>query len=133
MQSKALIQSKIFWLALVSFILSLLSGFTHKEFGPGTADQIVALDWGNISQALLSVGIILARWFFTGTRIGGVFTAVPRVYFLLILFFASLTATYAQTAYTEPVRLWQWRNKPALERPMSAAHFLCGPVAGLLT
>lgn len=133
MPTKSLIQSKIFWLALVNFVLAIAAGITHKTVGPTMAEDIVSLDWGNISQALLSVGIILARWFFTGTRIGGVFTAVPRVYFLLILFFASLTATYAQTAYTEPVRLWQWRNKPALERPMSAAHFLCGPVAGLLT
>ena len=114
MPTKSLLQSKIFWLALVNFVLALLAGFTNKTVSPDMADEIVSFDWGNIGQALISVAIVLARWLFTSTRIGGLFTALPKsAYFLLILFFATLTATYAKTTYTEPYRAWQWRDKPA--------------------
>lgn len=71
MLSKGLFKSKIFWLAFIGFILSLVSGWTNKTFDPTTAAQIVSLDWANVAQALISTAIILARGFFTNSRISG--------------------------------------------------------------
>ncbi len=70
---KGLFNSKIFWLALVSFLISVVQLLTGKEIPAGTAEQIVAIDWTNIVQAILSLLVIVARAFFSGSTIGGWF------------------------------------------------------------
>lgn len=89
MEKKGLFHSKIFWLAVINLVIAVLGGLTHKAFAPGTAEEIVSLDWGNIGQALVSVAMILARWFFTSAKIWG-FTAV-----LLAVFWLDVPAAQA--------------------------------------
>lgn len=89
MEKKGLFHSKIFWLAVINLVIAVLGGLTHKEFAPGTAEEIVSLDWGNIGQALVSLAMILARWFFTSAKIWG-FTAV-----LLAVFWLDVPAAQA--------------------------------------
>lgn len=71
MLSKALFKSKIFWLAFLGFVFSLVGGWTNKTIDPGTAAEIVNLDWSNILQAAISAAVIIARAFFTNTKISG--------------------------------------------------------------
>ncbi|MCA0235452.1 MAG: phage holin [Bacteroidetes bacterium] len=70
---KGIFKSKIFWVAAVSFLLSVVQLLTGKEVPAGTAEQIVGIDWTNIVQAILSLLVIVFRVFFSGTTIGGLF------------------------------------------------------------
>ena len=70
---KGLFKSKIFLLALAGLLLAVYQFFTGHPAPDGSAEQIAAIDWTNVGQGLLSLGVILARAFFSGTAIGGSF------------------------------------------------------------
>lgn len=72
MDTKPLFRSKEFWVAALGFIFFVLQGLTTVTIPPGTADEIVALDWSNVGGALLSLAIIILRAFFTKTKIVGI-------------------------------------------------------------
>lgn len=70
---KGLFKSKIFWLATISFLIAIYQLLTGRVVPDGTAEQIVAIDWSNIAQAIISLLVILARAFFSGSKISGFF------------------------------------------------------------
>ena len=72
MDTKPLFQSREFWVALLGFIFFIVQGLTTVTVPPGTAEEIVALDWTNVGGALLSLAIIALRVFFTKTKIVGI-------------------------------------------------------------
>lgn len=72
MDTKPLFQSKEFWVAALGFLFFVLQGLTTVTVPPGTAEEIVALDYSNLGGALLSLAIIALRVFFTKTKIVGV-------------------------------------------------------------
>lgn len=129
--TKSLFQSKIFWTALVSFVLALLGGFTHKVITPGMADDIVALDWSNIGQAALSLGIILFRWFSSGSRISGIFPKVASTTFLILALALLSSGSALAASVKQPYRAWQWQTKPA--QIGIYLQYWCSPVAPLVS
>ncbi len=70
---KGLFSSKIFLMALAGLLLSVYHYFTGSPAPEGTAEQIAEIDWVNVGQGLLSLAIILARAFFSGSAISGLF------------------------------------------------------------
>lgn len=58
---KKFFQSKIFWLALISFVSVVAKGLFQVEIDIETQTEIVNLDWGNILQAIISVLLIAIR------------------------------------------------------------------------
>lgn len=71
MDTKPLFWSKEFWVALLGFLFFVVQGLTTITVPPGTAEEIVSLDWSNVGGALLSLAIIALRVFFTKTKIVG--------------------------------------------------------------
>ena len=113
MKVKGFFQSKTVILALVNLVLAILGGLTHREL-TYLGQEIVALDWQNISQALISVVMIFVRVFFTsGAKISGLLKLSPTstTYLFLLLCLGSAGAAIA--APNQPYRAWQFRNRPA--------------------
>ena len=60
---KALVNSRIFWLAVMSLISVTIDGLFKINIDVETQEKIVSLDWGNIRTALFDGLFILARIF----------------------------------------------------------------------
>lgn len=58
---KSFFTSKIFWAAFLNLIFVVLNGLVGWVASPDTAEMILALDWTQVPQALLSVVIIVLR------------------------------------------------------------------------
>lgn len=76
MPTKGFFQSKIILLALLGLVLQLVAPLLHHTYDPATGDveeSIVSAIFGggNWIEILISVLIIIARWLFTDTKIGG--------------------------------------------------------------
>lgn len=78
MEKKSLLQSKIFWLSIISIVLVLVGEFTNRPYDPATGDveenivETIFSDPGNLLTMLINVAVIIARWFFTKTKIEGI-------------------------------------------------------------
>jgi len=64
-KGKALLKSKIFWVALVQLLSVVSAGFTKVVIDEATQQQIVNLDWNSVWLAIASTAIILFRTFTT--------------------------------------------------------------------
>lgn len=60
-------------MGLAGLLVSVYNFFTGQPAPDGTTEAITEIDWGNVGQGLLSLGIIFARAFFSGSAIGGLF------------------------------------------------------------
>lgn len=68
---KSLIESKIVWLAILNLVMLFVSGFTTLPYKPVQPGDIVgSLDWSKVLQGLISLLLIVARWY-TTDRISG--------------------------------------------------------------
>lgn len=78
MENKPLLQSKIFWLSIISIVLILVGEITNRPYDPATGDveenivETIFSDPGNLLTMLINVAVIIARWFFTKTKIEGI-------------------------------------------------------------
>lgn len=78
MEKKPLLQSKIFWLSIISIVLILVGEITNRPYDPATGDveenivETIFSDPGNLLTMLINVAVIIARWFFTKTKIEGI-------------------------------------------------------------
>ena len=78
MESKPLLQSKIFWLSVVGIVLVIIGALIKRPYDPvtglveeGIVDAIFAEPF-NLVTVLLNVLVILMRWLFTSTKIQGI-------------------------------------------------------------
>ena len=58
---KKIFTSKIFWLALVNFLIVSYAGIFDVTVEPGVAEEIVNLNWKELGQALISLALIVIR------------------------------------------------------------------------
>lgn len=58
---KDLINSKVFWLAILNLVTVIIGGLFNIEIDQQTQIEIVNLDWSNIGQALVSLVLIALR------------------------------------------------------------------------
>lgn len=58
---KTFLKSKTFWLAFMIFISAVVKGVFGFEIGEGQIEEVVNLDWSNITEALFAVFIIAIR------------------------------------------------------------------------
>ena len=78
MKTKSLLESKIFWLAVIGLVLVVVGAATGRAYDPATGDaeeSIVAAIFTepfNLLQVVVNLAVIVARWFFTKTKIEGV-------------------------------------------------------------
>ncbi len=78
MEKKPLLQSKIFWLSIISIVLIHVGEVMNRPYDPATGDveenivETIFSDPGNLLTMLINVAVIIARWFFTKTKIGGI-------------------------------------------------------------
>jgi hypothetical protein len=70
---KGFFKSKINLAALLSLVIALFNHFSPRDFAPGTVDEVLAIDWSNVTQGALAVLILIFRNLFSGSRISGLF------------------------------------------------------------
>ena len=58
---KSLLQSKIFWIALLNLVAVMLKGLFNISIDDTTQMEIINLDWSNILQGILSLALIVIR------------------------------------------------------------------------
>lgn len=68
MPTKKWYESKIVWAAFLGFLFAITGSFGY-DAPEGTADTLVNLDWSNLTTAIINAAIIVARVFFTNTRL----------------------------------------------------------------
>lgn len=78
MEKKPLLKSKIFWLSVIGLGLVIVGDATNRPYDPVTGlveESIVDAIFDkpvDILTMLVNVSVIVARWFFTKTKIDGI-------------------------------------------------------------
>jgi len=74
---KPIWQSKLFWSGFVMFLLSTFELITGEPIGTEhetIRDLVIELDWKNTGKAMLSLSVILIRYFDVQKHISSIFT-----------------------------------------------------------
>ena len=77
MDTKPLLQSKIFWLSVIGLVLVVVGAAINRPYDPMTGEveesivETIFAQPFDLMAVLLNVAVIVARWFFTKTRIEG--------------------------------------------------------------
>lgn len=61
LEVKSILQSKIFWLAVLNLIAVMIKGLFNITIDTATQTEIVNLDWSNILQGVFSLLLIVIR------------------------------------------------------------------------
>lgn len=127
MQKKGFFQSKIIWLALLGLAFQLIAPLLGREYDPSTGDveeSIIDLifgggDWVNIGANVL---IIIARWFFTDTKIEGFVKPGAGLLTVIVLVtcLAFNNTTYAAPA---PYHLKAWVTSHTADRKKADSRY----------